>query len=196
MRKKVAVAITIWICVVLGLFSALYDMEQQIIALNIKNRTPTKGLFFTVEIHVDMYHYRNGELLAHSHHAGTLTNSGADYIEGKLGAVGFANETAYATYIGLSNSTSSPSATWNILPSEITTGGMGRANGTYTGTGTGTWNMSNTFSPSETNSTRLVGLYWNSYAGGLNSLLASDTITAINYQSGDSVEIVWSITAS
>jgi len=132
-------------------------------------------------------------LLAHSHHQGTLTDIGKEWIEAKLGSSGHANNTDYATYIANSNDTTSPSSTWTTIPNEITTGGMERVNGTYVSTGTGTWNMSNTFSPTESNSTRLVGLYHQSTGA---ALVASDTITAINYASGDSVEEVWSMTVS
>jgi len=143
-----------------------------------------------LELHVDMWHYRNGKLLSYSHHAGTLTDIGADWIEQKLGAD---TDDTNGTYIALSNSTSSPSAAWTDLPEEITTGNMSRAEGTYVGTGTGTWNVSYTFSPTETNSTRLVGLLWDT---GASKLLAADTITLVNYQSGDTVQITWMITAS
>jgi len=169
-----------------ALEALIAELEQQI---------QNQNLGLTIEIHVTMNHYRGGQLIATSHHAGTLTNNGADFIEGKISDdTPFANVTDYAVNIALSNSTTSPAAGWNIIPSEITTGGMSRAGGTYVSTGVGTWNVSYTFSPSETNSCRLTGLYWDT--GVTHSLLAADTITAINYESGDSVEIIWSITVS
>lgn len=185
MNKKIIAGIAIYLMLLFGVGYGLYQAIQQI--SEIQNAT------INLEIHCDMYHYRDGILIKHSHHAGVLTNTGKDFIEGKIGNSAFANNTVFANYISLSNSTDSPSATWVILPDEITTGTMARTLGTYVSTGVGTWNVSKSFSPSETNSTRLVGLNWNSTG---NNLMASDTISAINYESGDTVEIVWSITAS
>jgi len=146
----------------------------------------------SIEIHVTMHHYRNGRLLTWSHHAGTITNIGLNFTKEKLG---YDTGNLNATYIALSNSTSSPSASWTDLPAEITTGNMSRAQGTYVPipAQNGKWNVTYTFSPTETNSTRLVGLLWNT---GASVLLASDTITPINYESSDTIEITWSITVS
>ncbi|MHA1829056.1 MAG: hypothetical protein ACTSX6_10475 [Candidatus Heimdallarchaeaceae archaeon] len=168
--------------------------QQELIISLLEQKLESKGLGLTIEIHCTMYHYRNGKLIAYSHHAAVLTNIGKDFIEGKLGDSSFGNNTKFAVYISLSNSTQTPSATWTVLPGEITTGGMSRAAGTYQSTGTGQWNITHTFSPTESNSTRLVGLHWDSSGDG--NLLAADTITAINYQSGDSVQITWSISVS
>jgi len=160
------------------------------LSLSVESPISQNGTVLGLEIHVDMYHYRHGILLAHSHHAGTMTNIGKNFTKEKIS---YDSGNLNATYIALSNSTDSPSAAWTDLPAEITTGNMSRAQGSYTDTGVGTWNVSYTFSPTETNSTRLVGLLWNT---GASVLLASDTITPVNYESGDTLEIVWSITAS
>lgn len=143
-----------------------------------------------IEVHVFMEHWRDGVLLASSHHAGTLTNIGKDWIEDQLGD---SPSTDPAKWIGLSNSSDSPSASWETIPDEITTGNMGRAAGTYANVDMGQWNITKSFSPSETNSTQLTGLY---YAASGDYLLAADTITLTNYQSGDTVGITWQITAS
>lgn len=143
-----------------------------------------RGFDAGLEIHVEMYHYRNGVLIGHSHHAGVLTTLGKNWIEDQLGDSPSADP---AKWIGLSNSTDSPSAAWTEIPAEITTGNMGRAAGTYASTGDGAWNITNSFSPSEGNSTRLVGFY---YAAAGATLLWSDTINVVNYENGDTVEIV------
>lgn len=160
------------------------------LSLSIESPIPQNGTVLGLEFHVDMWHRRNGKLLAYSHHVGNLTNIGANFTKEKIS---YDSGNLNATYIALSNSTDSPSATWTDLPAEITTGNMSRAQGSYTDTGVGTWNVSYIFSPTETNSTRLVGLLWNT---GASVLLASDTITPVNYENGDTLEIVWSITVS
>jgi len=176
-KKIIGIASFMTLILLIGLSS--YQIEQ-----------PSKESLFSIEIHVTMHHYRNGKLLTWSHHAGTLTNIGANFTKEKIS---YDNGNLNATYIALSNSTSSPSATWVDLPEEITTGNMSRSQGTYVDTGVGTWNVTFTFNPSETNSTRLVGLLWNT---GASVLLASDTITPINYEDPDTIEITWSITVS
>jgi len=137
-----------------------------------------------------MRHFRDGVLIGYSHHAGVLTNGGKDWIEDQLGD---SPSTDPAKWIGLSNSTDTPLATWTSIPAEITTGNMGRAAGTYANVGTGQWNITKSFSPSESNSTQLTGLYW---AASGAYLLAADTITLTNYQNGDTVSITWQITVS
>jgi len=150
------------------------------------------GTQLNFEIHVSMWHYRNGELLEYSHHAGVLTTIGQDYIEGKLGGVNDADFSNNATYIGLSNNTGAPNSGWTVIPDEITTGGMSRTTGTYVNDGVGQWNITKSFSPTESNSTRLTGLYWDTGS----DLIASDTFTAINYQNGDTVTITWTISVA
>ena len=153
----------------------------------------TKGLSLEIgfpEIHVTMHHYRNGVLIGYSHHAGTLTTGGKNWIEDQLGD---SPSTDPAKWIAHSNSTDSPSAAWTAIPAEITTGNMSRTNGTYVNDGDGKWNITKIFSPTETNSSRLVGLYW---AASGAYLLASDTISVINYESGDTVTITWTITVT
>ncbi len=145
---------------------------------------------FGVEIHVSMWHFRDGVLLDYSHHAGVLTDLGADWIEDQIGD---SPATEPAKYIGLSNDATSPTAAWIVIPTEITTGGMSRAAGTYANDGTGQWNITKTFSPTGSGSAQLTGLYWAS-TGSL--LLTADTFTQINYESGDTVQIRWTITVS
>lgn len=180
MKTRYKVATLSTLCIVLLLSLSLFA----------ESPVPQNGTVLGLEFHVTMYHRRDGKLLTWSHHAGNLTNIGANFTKEKIS---YDSGNLNATYIALSNSTSSPSASWTDLPAEITTGNMSRAQGSYTDTGVGTWNVSYIFSPTETNSTRLVGLLWNT---GASVLLASDTITPINYESSDTVEIVWSITVS
>jgi len=143
-----------------------------------------------VEIHVDMWHYRDDVLLQHSHHPGVLTTLGANWIEDQMGDT---PATDPAKWIAVSNNSSTPAAAWIVIPNEITTGNMGRAAGTYASTGDGEWTITKTFSPSGSGSCQLTGLYW-AATGDL--LLCADTFTAINFENGDSIEIQWSMTVS
>lgn len=149
-----------------------------------------EGTKFSAEIHVSMWHYRDGVLLEYSHHAGVLTTIGADWIEDQLGD---SPATDPAKWIALSNDAGSPSAAWTVIPTEITTNGMGRAAGTYANVGTGQWNITKSFSPTGSGSCQLTGLYWASTGS---YLLCADTFTQINYESGDTVQIQWTISVS
>lgn len=171
----------------------LIDLQEKIIA-NINTIFTEKegeNLPLNVEAHLEMWHYDNqGVLQAYSRRAGVLTDTGKEWIEDQLGDAAVAE----GDYIGMSNNTGAPSSGWSILPDETTTGAMGRTQGTYADDGTGQWNITHSFSPSESNSTQLVGLYYSAHPAS--SLIASDTITLINYQSGDTVQLRWTVTAS
>lgn len=171
----------------------LIDLQEKILA-NINSvyveNTNGQNVPLDVEVHLEMWHYdQDGKLLEYSRHAGLLTTTGKNWIEGVLGDA----DGDQGDYIGCSNSTDSPSSAWTELPDEITTGGMSRAIGTYADDGDGQWNITKSFSPTETNSTQLVGLYSTAATA---SLIASDTVTLINYQSGDTVQLRFTITVA
>lgn len=63
-----------------------------LVALSVYSLTPPipttdYGLSMGLEIHVDMYHWRDGVLLSHSHHAGVLTNLGANWTKDQMGGL-------------------------------------------------------------------------------------------------------------
>ena len=145
---------------------------------------------FDVEIHVDMWHYRDGVLLDHSHHAGVLTTLGANWIEDQMGD---SPATDPAKWIGVSNDATAPSSAWIVIPNEITTNGLGRAPGTYASTGDGAWTITKSFSVTGTQSCQLTGLYW-ALSGDL--LLCADTFTQVNAEDGDTLEIEWSLSVT
>lgn len=144
----------------------------------------------SLELHVTMRHYRYGVQIGYSYHAGVLTTAGLNWIGGQLGG---SPSTDSAKWIALSNDPSAPSSAWTEIPGEITTGGMGRSVGVYDPTpGDGVWEIEFVFSPTETASCQLTGLYYTSSGAGL---LASDLINLINYQADtDTVTITWEIT--
>lgn len=170
---------------------ALVAIVAAICIFSLSFEVPQKSVFTgTVgfEVHVTMWHWRDGVLIDYSHHPGTLTNLGANWIEDQLGD---SPGTDPAKWIAVSNDTSSPSSAWVVIPNEITTGGMGRAVGTYADEGVGQWNITKIFSPTETGSCQLTGLYW-AVAGDY--LLCADTFNLINYQNEDAIQICWTIT--
>ena len=157
------------------------------------NSAPTlvsDGTDFSVEIHVSMWHYRDGILLDYSHHAGVLTTLGANWIEDQMGD---SPATDPAKWIAVSNDATSPQASWETIPAEIVTNGLSRAPGTYASTGDGTWTITKSFSVTGTQSCQLTGLYW---AVSGDFLLCADTFTQVNAEDGDTLEIEWSLSVT
>ena len=146
---------------------------------------------FGVEVHVEMWLYDSeGNLKEYSHHPGVLTTLGQNWIEDQLGD---SPGTEPAKWIAVSNDAGAPSSAWVVIPNEITTNGMGRAEGTYADDGDGAWNITKSFSPTGSGSCQLTGLYWASTG---DYLLCADTFTQINYEDGDTVQIRWSLSVT
>ena len=127
--------------------------------------------------------------------AGVLTNIGKSFLEWQISG----NTTAVrAIYCSDSNDATDPAlATWTILPSEITTNGLDRQQGTYTHTGaanSGTWNVSVTKTATATQSTQLWGLNWVATDNNDGNLLAVDTTPAQkNLVANDTLKETWQI---
>jgi len=148
----------------------------------------------TYSLHVTVYVQRVGEEEPKfwSHHAGVLTTIGKNWIEDQLGD---SPGTDPAKWISVSTSTSTPLASWTQIPTEITTGGLARAAGTYASTGDGQWTESYQFTASATHTdVQLTGLQW--AASGNNNLLGADTFTPVTLNSGDKLTVTWTVTAS
>ena len=123
--------------------------------------------------------------------AGVLTNIGKDWIENQLGN---SPSTTAAQFIALSTDTSTPSASWTAIPNEITTGGLARAQGTYSDNGVGSWKITKTFTATSSfTGVQLTGLY---YASTGSTLLAADTFTSVNLNPGDQLTVTWTVTVS
>ncbi len=150
----------------------------------------------THSFHCTVYVQRVGEDPQFwSEHTGQITNIGKDFIKGKLSNSAFTNATAYMAFISLSTSVTGPSATWRIIPSEIVTNELERAEGTYASTGVGTWTVSHQFTASGTETdVQLTGINWLVTLDA--SLCAADTFTPVTLNNGDKITVTWTITAA
>jgi len=149
----------------------------------------------TVEVHLTVEHYRGVTLLSTEYGAGVLTTWGKNWIEQQLS--GTLNSTQHALYLSDSNNASEPSASWTILPNEITTNGLDRQTGTYTSTGDGTWNVTKAKSVTGTQPTQLWGLNADPSDGLDGYLIAADSGPAQkNCVSGDTLTETWMISVS
>lgn len=127
-----------------------------------------------VELHLLAQQYRGSVLISESYHAMSLMNvGGKDWIADKLFNSGGTNVTKYAMYIGVSNDSSSVDTAWTYIPNEITDGGLERALASFTDTGTGIFNLTKSFSVTATRSTKLYGLYYDTYANAAQSTLVA-----------------------
>jgi hypothetical protein len=125
----------------------------------------------------DCYIYKNGEFVYH--HPMTIVNNGKDWITTRI----FEDDTHKALYICVSNSTSSVSASWTDIPSEITLCGLGRALGTYTDTGTGTGNVTKLFQATAPCTTCL-------YAVNFGATVSGGTLVVAEQQSPTVISLV------
>jgi len=128
-------------------------------------------------------------LLSDETGAGVLTNIGKDWIETSLSST----NTSKAIHMSESNdATDPPLASWTILPSEITSNGLDRQAGTYTSTGTGTWNVTKTKTVTGIQSTQLWGLNWEPTDNSDSNLLAADSgPSQKNCVAGDTLVETW-----
>lgn len=147
----------------------------------------------TSSLHVTVYITRSGKDQEYwDHHAGVLTTIGKNWIEDQLGD---SPSTDPAKWISLSTSASSPSAAWTEIPTEITTGGLARAAGTYISTGDGVWMITYEWTATATHTdVQLTGLQY--AVSGDNNLLGADTFTAVTLNSDDKLNVTWTVTVS
>lgn len=120
-----------------------------------------------------------------------ITNVGHAACSGRLGNLGSYNP---FTYIALGTGTTAAAVTDTALQTEITTGGLARANATATQTTTNvtndtlqltyTWTASSAFAVTE------EGVFDASSAG---HLLAHQVFSAVNLASGDSISVTHSV---
>ena len=198
LNRKAVYAVVIIAIIVLA--STAYIFAQTVQTLQLSLNIKEQGVNPKIEIHLLAQQYRDGKLISESYHAMTLTTAGKDWIADNLFNSGGTNVTQFAMYIGNSNSSDSFNAAWTSIPSEITANGLGRALATWTDTGTGTGNLTKSFSVTGTDATKLYGLYSDTYANApLSTLVAAEqqgTGSQKNLVNGDTLAITIQVTAS
>jgi hypothetical protein len=137
---------------------AMQTPIQMPVDVSIENETD-HCLNLNYSFHLLVEHYRNGVLLSSTYHPLTIVDQGLTQL--KLLAA--QQNSSGLIYFSLSNDSSAVSTAWTILPNEITTDGLERANATYVNGATlGTWNMTHTFTVTGLNATKLYGVNYNS----------------------------------
>jgi hypothetical protein len=160
-----------------------YDLE--------KNRTTPE--FLSERPAIDRFDgklYREYQQISERHNIDT--NAGRDYIHDQSYIT--PASTAVFQYVATSESSHTPTATDTTLTSEITDGnGLARAAGTGSHTAsTNTSTMQITFNATGTyTAVQLGGLFTASSVGTMNN---EATFSSTNLNSGDSLQLTWTIT--
>ena len=190
MKKKLAfLSIALAFVISIGVYADLSHYKTREAELEIDVGTLSLHMHAEVE-------FANGTILDLGYHAGVLTTIGKNYIEGKLGDSAYGDNAAFADDISVSTNVTAPDAAWTEIPTEITTGGLERASGTYASTGDGVWTISYQWTASATHTNvQLTGLQWKLTPLD-NNLLGADTFGAVTLNSGDKLTVTWTVTVT
>ena len=141
---------------------------------------------------VNVYIYKNGELVAVSHNL--ITNAGIGLFDEALHGPAGSAAAADARFIALSTDSTAPAYTDTSCPSEITTGGLARAEGSVTVTagpanGDETVRVSYTFTASASHTGVQKACMFTASTGG--TLYAMATFSPVNLAANDQLTINW-----
>ncbi len=141
---------------------------------------------------VNIYVYKNGELVAVSHNL--ITNAGMGLFDEALHGPSGSAAAANARFIALSTDSTAPSYTDTTCPSEITTGGLARAEGTVSVTagpanGDQTVRISKTFTATSAFTNVQKACLFTAGSGG--TLFAIGTFSPVNLAANDQLTINW-----
>lgn len=113
------------------------------------------------------------------------TNAGADAQSSQMGNT--ATQAASCNFVALTNDAGAPAAGDTTLASEITTNGLGRAQGTYAHTtGTTVFTITKTFNATGTQASQKAGLFNASSSG---TLCFENTYSAVTVNNGDTLTV-------
>lgn len=121
------------------------------------------------------------------------TTVGVDAMIAQVGTTG--TQPAAFDYLCLSSDTGAPAITDTVVAGEITGSGLGRAIATYAHTaGTSTWTETKTWTATATvSNVQKAGALNASSAGTLGF---ENTFTPVSLNSGDQLQLTWTVTAS
>jgi len=145
-----------------------------------------------LKLDVNVYVYKNGELVATAHNI--ITNAGVGLFDEALHGPAASSAAANARFIALSTDSTAPAYTDTTCPSEITTGGLARAEGTVSVTagpanGDETVRVSKTFTASASFTGVQKACLFTAATGG--TLYAIATFSPVNLAANDQLTINW-----
>jgi hypothetical protein len=147
---------------------------------------------FGPKLKLNVYVYKNGELVATAHNL--ITNAGIGLIDEALHGPAGSAAAANARFIALSTDSTAPAYTDTACPSEITTGGLARAEGTVSVTagpanGDETVRVSKTFTATTSFTGVQKACLFTAATGG--TLYAVATFSPVNLAANDQLTINW-----
>jgi len=161
------------------------------------NMTKVKGMEDNMNIHGYVTIIKNAgtdteEIICKDKH-NLLTNSGRDWMHAQVYTNTAAGDRG-AGYIALTTSTTTPAATDTLLASEITTGGLERADATTKthDAGTNSTTLQHTFTSSATHTAVIKAALFNAASSG--TMAHINTFTSVTLQSADTLQVTWTLT--
>jgi len=161
------------------------------------NMTKVKGMEDSMNIHGYVTIIKNAgtdteEIICKDKH-NLLTNSGRDWMHAQVYTNTAAGDRG-AGYIALTTSTTTPAATDTLLASEITTGGLERADATTKthSSGTNSTTLQHTFTSSATHTAVIKAALFNAASSG--TMAHINTFTSVTLQSADTLQVTWTLT--
>ena len=145
-----------------------------------------------LKLNVNVYVYKNGELVAMAHNI--ITNAGVGLFDEALHGPAASSAAANARFIGLTTDSTAPAYTDTTCPSEITSGGLARAEGAVTVTagpanGDETVRVSKTFTATTSFTNVQKACLFTAASGG--TLFAIATFSPVNLAANDQLTINW-----
>lgn len=141
---------------------------------------------------------RDGNEIYHYEDHNAITEAGVDYIVEWISDTPD-DTTQRAVFIGLTSTDITPDDDDTSLTGEITTGGLGRATGTFGGYTYGAtdnddnYTISATFTASASHTAvQGAGLFTDGTVGG-DTMVAVNEFSSVNLSSGDQLTITWTI---
>jgi len=161
------------------------------------NMTKVKGMEDSMNIHGYVTIIKNAgtdteEIICKDKH-NLLTNSGRDWMHAQVYTNTAAGDRG-AGYIALTTSTTTPAAGDTLLASEITTGGLERADATTKthSSGTNSTTLQHTFTSSATHTAVIKAALFNAASSG--TMAHINTFTSVTLQSADTLQVTWTLT--
>ena len=125
-----------------------------------------------------------------------ITDIGANRLRGYLN--GSLDTTDAIANLSLSNDAGAASAAWTELPAEIAANGLDRATAAagVVDNGTGMFNITHTWTASDTQSCQLIGTHWSSTDESDGNLFSALKFTQQNLLVNDQLEAIYSVEIS
>lgn len=140
--------------------------------------------------HVSVKVWRDGEVIHEYETHNLITTIGSTHLRNFLGWANQTNEESI--YLSLSND-ATPLVSWTKLPGEITLSGLGRATGTPSVVNATAYQVTYTWTATDSESVQCTGLHWDATGDSSGNLLAAASISSVSLQDQDQLQVTWTV---